>query len=255
MPDRLDLYEACVQRPEIVAAFLHAVHGSSPTALREDFCGTAAISRSWLAIAPAKHAVAVDLDASSLQRAGERLGSDRLRCELLCADALRAHTAEASADVVFVGNFSIGYIHRRSTLVEYFRRSRSRLKPGGIFVCDTYDSPTAFTTGSLVRDHHAPGIGHVRYIWEQRQADRLTARVQCVLHFRVLRGGEVTHEYTDAFIYNWRLWSIAELREAMQDAGFAKTEVHQDLGQFPVAVQASVDLHPAGIVCIVARTD
>ena len=32
-----------------------------------------------------------------------------------------------------------------------------------------------------------------------------------------------------AFVYRWRLWSIAELREAMMEAGFARTAVFADV--------------------------
>jgi hypothetical protein len=68
------------------------------------------------------------------------------------------------------------------------------------------------------------------YVWEQRSANPLTGRVLNAIHFRRpdARGG-VRH-IKDAFTYDWRLWSIPELREAMTDAGFASTEVHDRLG-------------------------
>jgi hypothetical protein len=47
-------------------------------------------------------------------------------------------------------------------------------------------------------------------------------------------------ELRDAFVYRWRLWSIAEMRDAMVEAGFASTEVHDRLGG---AVDASGELY------------
>jgi hypothetical protein len=35
-------------------------------------------------------------------------------------------------------------------------------------------------------------------------------------------------ERRDAFRYDWRLWHLPELREAMTDAGFAATKVWAD---------------------------
>jgi hypothetical protein len=46
------------------------------------------------------------------------------------------------------------------------------------------------------------------------------------MHFALPGGGELR----DAFVYDWRLWSIPELRDAMAEAGFASTEVHDRLG-------------------------
>jgi hypothetical protein len=43
--DRHDLYERTVQSPDRIVSFLRAIHGRSPVAIGEDFCGTAAVSR------------------------------------------------------------------------------------------------------------------------------------------------------------------------------------------------------------------
>jgi hypothetical protein len=32
-----------------------------------------------------------------------------------------------------------------------------------------------------------------------------------------------THQ--DAFVYSWRLWGVAELRDALDEAGFARSDV------------------------------
>ncbi len=51
MLSRFDCYELTVQSPRHVVEFLLGLHGEHPSALREDFCGSAAVDLIWRAIA------------------------------------------------------------------------------------------------------------------------------------------------------------------------------------------------------------
>lgn len=245
--DRHDLYEACVQSAAQAVRFLEALHAGSPWRLHEDFAGTAAVSRAWAAQSVRHSATAVDHDASVLSRAR---GAPRV--EPIVGDVRRVEVAEADVDVVFVGNFSIGEIGARGELVDYLRRARRRLRPGGIFVADTYGGESCFRRGGLERRHALHDGAQVHYTFEQREADPLTARVTDVLHFRVLRAGEVVAEFPEAFVYRWRLWSVPELREACLEAGFDSTEVHVQL-ESPRAVTDPRELEPSFVAAVVAR--
>ncbi|HMN40079.1 MAG TPA: class I SAM-dependent methyltransferase [Phycisphaerales bacterium] len=261
--DRHDCYEVCVQSPRHVSAFLHAVHGNQPVVLREDFCGTAALSRQWIedgrSAGAKRRAIGIDLDAEVLARAAqenERAGMD-VDIRLVRGD-LRERMAGAGSerggcDVAFAGNFSSGYLHDRATLMGYLRGVRGAMNTGGVFVCDTYTGPGVFKEGAVTRVH--PGRGHetVRYTWEQRDADALMAMVTNVLHFQVEVDGEVVARYPEAFVYRWRLWSIPELREAMREAGFGATNVYQDVGSAAEPMGHGRELREAGIVCVVGR--
>lgn len=223
---RHDLYELCVQSTSHLVPFLRAVHGQHPTVLGEDFAGTAALSHHWADTVPDGQAIAVDLDADALA-----FRADHSRITKHTADVM---AATEPADVIFVGNFSIGYWHTRADLIAYLAHARARLKPGGIFICDTYGGTTAYTIGDVHRDHWIPNDprypGHagkrIRYTWEQRNADPITGMVTDALHFRVEKGGMIEQEVFDAFTYEWRLWSLPELRDAMIEAGFSATEVY-----------------------------
>lgn len=219
--DRHDLYELCVQSPVHLVPLLRAIHGQEAKVLGEDFAGTAALSCRWVQDVPEGRAIAVDLDAEALARHGE---DSRVR--RLAADV---STAEGAVDVLFVGNFSIGYMHTRAELVAYLAHARARLRPGGVFVCDTYGGESSFLTGHVHRHHNLPDGRRVRYTWEQRFADPLTGMVTDVLHFRIEKGGVIEDEMPDAFVYEWRLWAVPELRDAMREAGFTLTEVYQKL--------------------------
>ncbi len=223
LPTRFDLYELCAQSPRLMAAFLRAVHGVEPAVLREDFSGGGAVCREWVGLIRGGRAIAVDMDPEPLRRlAGLR------RVRRVCADVM---ACDEHADVISATNFAIGYWPTRRDLVKYLRRTRRRLRPGGIFACDTYGGATAFTTGTLVRERVTESGLRVRYIWEQRSANPLTGRVLDAMHFRVFRGTEVVLDLPGAFVYDWRLWSIVELREAMGEAGFSRTEVYAEIAE------------------------
>ncbi|CAN5777923.1 hypothetical protein BH11PLA1_BH11PLA1_05370 [soil metagenome] len=277
---RLEFYELTVQKPAALIPLLRAIHGAEPTLLAEDFCGGAALSRAWMEAVPGARAVAADLDRACLAHAraawkealkAQRGVSSRPRAAgaltLVRADVLGSPLLkDQPADVLFVGNFSIGEVHERGALVAYLKRCHARLAPRrGVLVCDTYGGETAFARGSVTRVHPGPAADpalRIRYTWEQRAADPLTGRVVNAIHFRTLRAGEVVQEITDAFVYRWRLWSVPELRDAMMEAGFKRTEVFAQLidaedsegRAYARPIEDAAEVDETFIVCVAGRT-
>ena len=221
--DRHELYELCVQSPPELVRQLVAIHGGLPRVLGEDFCGTAAISVEWTRRVDGGRAIAVDRDDETLARIPANNA-----IEVIAGDVVRDTDATRhAADVIWAGNFSIGEWHTRADLLGYLRHARSRLKPGGLFACDIYGGESAFLVGSSDIEHPLPDGRNVVYTWEQRSADPLNGRVRNAIHFEVRsRDGAVEQTLRDAFIYDWRLWSILELREALAETGFATTAVY-----------------------------
>lgn len=255
--NRHDFYELCVQSPKHLVPLLKAIHGGSPRILGEDFCGTAALSLAWVGADPQARAIGVDLSE-------EVLGyhNDHDRVEKILGDVRTATNAtDHEADVVFVGNFSIGELHTRADLIDYLRHARSRVSDGGVFVCDTYGGESAFITGHVHRNHPGPNGMRIRYTWEQREADPTTGMVVNAMHFRTEKGGHIEDELNDAFVYHWRLWSVPELRDALMEAGFGSTQVFakmpdaiDDEGNVYVQpVEDPGDLDENFIVCVVGR--
>lgn len=269
--NRHDLYEICVQKPEALIPLLRAIHGGEPRVLGEDFCAGAACARHWVKSIPRAIAYVADVDSEPLSRveAWRREQPPELAERLIAArlDVLKkSASGPRSCDLLFTGNFSIGEIHARADLVRYLMRSRQRLKPRGVLVCDTYGGETAFASGSVQRIHPVPAAlarpgARVRYTWQQREADPLTARVENAIHFRVERAGEIVQELTDAFVYRWRLWSVPELRDAMLEAGFKRVEVFAQLidaedsegRAYAHPVVDPTELGDSFIVCVVGR--
>jgi hypothetical protein len=281
--DRFECYELCVQSPRHVVGMLRGIHGGEARVLREDFCGTAAVSRRWCTEGKTRgddsRALGVDLDAETLRRGEELAGADGIadRLSLACGDALVADldgeewNAQAAAsvghtwpDIVWVGNFSIGYIYERRDIVDYLRASRERLARGnggfggGVFVCDLYGGAGAFKLGSLDRTHMGRGAEVIKYHWEHQEADAVSGMVTNSISFRVIVNGELAAEFPRAFVYRWRLWGLAELREAMLEAGFAGVEVYKEVnlapGERPRAVGAG-ELPEDWIVMVAGRAE
>jgi SAM-dependent methyltransferase len=246
-PDPFQLYELAVTSPDLLAPFLYALHGGRPTVLGEDFSGTAAVSRGWVRYRRGHRAIAVDRDPEVLARAGRVRG-----LRTVAADVLKVRE---KADIIAATNFPVCYWHTRGDLVRYLRHVRSRLNRGGILVADLYGGPQAFKTGKRTKTVPLPDGGEFTYVWDQRRVDPLTGRVFNAIHFR-LAGPGGSHAKTrasarrgaagrkgagrmpvaqplvirDAFTYDWRLWSIPEFRDALADAGFRSSEVHDRMG-------------------------
>lgn len=271
MPSPYDFYELCVTEPSRLIPFLLAAHGAKPRTLREDFSGSAALARAWAASHPSRRAVAVDLDPAPLKRAKAR------RVRTIEADA---ETCRAKADIIAATNFPIGYQHTRRDLLRYLRAVRASLNRRGIFVCDLYGGRDALVPGKIIQllraPKRAPWSGElVEYTFEQRVANPVTGRVVDALHFKAWPASTRTPkrpgakqpspaiDLTDAFVYDWRLWTLPELHDALGEAGFNRIDVHSRLGDamdgegnvFLNPVCEADDLDENWVVYIVAKCE
>jgi len=216
--DKYDAYARSVQASRDEAKFLSAVYrdvsGQEPKTLREDFCGTYALCCEWVKLGPEKRAIGIDIDREPLA-----YGAHHHRAALDAHAQLRviAHQRDVlkgplpRADVICALNFSYFCLHSRQSLLRYFKSCRRSLSPGGVFVVDTFGGP----------QHHEPSLDTRRlpgltYYFEQEFFDPISNRTRFSLHYKPL-GGRIRKR---AFTYDWRMWSIAEVRDVMLDAGF-----------------------------------
>ncbi|XHC25141.1 MAG: hypothetical protein ACFHWZ_06735 [Phycisphaerales bacterium] len=225
--NRFDLYEIAVQCPPIEASFLDAVHAGNPRVLGEDFAGPAGVSRAWLAMGDDRRAIATDLDDEPLRHAVRRLADAQGNgaVERLTVRERDALEVGDRADVIAALNFAVCELHRRDRLLTYLRNSLYRLEPRGVLVCDLYGGVDAMLPGTSEQTIETEQ-GELVYIWEQIEADATTGRVRNAIHFKLPDGTRIQR----AFEYDWRLWSPAELRDAMREAGFSTTEVYAHYG-------------------------
>lgn len=238
----LDLYRWATQDPRAQAAVLAEIYrrirGRPALVLREDFAGNAADSVAWVAADSRRHAIAVDFDAPTLAyakaRAQRLLGEECRRIEFHCGDVLAPRThAPERAQLLCVLNFSCFFFHQRAQLQRYFERAIASLDETGVLVLNVFGGAAAMSP--RLDSHHitpqseagSSALAPFDYEWEQRSFDACHARLDCRIHFVVndpgVPGGR--RRIDDAFRYNWRLWSLPELRECLIVAGFREVQV------------------------------
>ena len=221
--DRHELYEQAVQAPDVDAEFARDAYRKqfdrSATRLREDFCGTAAIACEWVKLDAENRAWGVDLDAGTLRWGREHnreplKKGQRKRVQLIEGDVRTVDTPPV--DIVMAQNFSYFLFEDRATLVSYFRAARERLDEKGLLILDCYGGPEAVRESIEETEYD-----DFTYCWDQDAFDPITRRARCFIHFEFPDGSRMER----AFTYEWRMWTIPELREALTDAGFAATSV------------------------------
>ncbi len=228
LPHKLWLYEAAVQQPAAEVAFAERVYrrangrAALPMTLREDFAGTASVAAAWCMSHPEREALAIEKHGPTLRWAQRRHG-DVDGVHFVEADVMAVGSAieVPRVDVTVSLNFSTFIWHDRAALVAYFRNVKRGLSRGGVFVMDAFGGPDAMKPG--VQKRKADGFG---YEWEQRSFNPVTGRIDCRIHFAWTDG----RRRDDAFRYDWRLWGLAELCEAMAAAGLRKPTVWAGAG-------------------------
>jgi SAM-dependent methyltransferase len=217
--DKYALYQRSVQDPEGDVERARRIFrnrfGRDARSLREDFCGTAALSCAWVAAHREHRALGVDIDPEPLAwgRAHNLSALDAdaaARVELVRGD-VRA-VRRAPVDLLFAYNFSYFLWKTRRELLRYFRIARRNLRPEGLLLLDAYGGPEAHQT---LREKKA--IDGFTYEWEQGSFDPVSHATTCFIHFRFRDGSRLER----AFRYDWRLWSLPELRELLREAGFS----------------------------------
>ena len=223
--DRHELYERSVQCPEADCDFFDRVfkkrYGCKPEFLREDFCGTAFLSKTWVARRAANRALGVDLDGPTLQYGREKhlaaLDDEARSRVTLIQDDVRNVTAPA-VDVLAAMNFSFMIFVDRDSLRGYFETARRSLRPEGMFFLDLYGGPE-----SMVPQEEETVYDDFSYVWDQHSFNPITHEAICHIHFKFPRGGG---KLKKAFSYHWRLWSIPEITELLEEAGFKDVTVY-----------------------------
>jgi len=221
--DRYKYYRQAVQSPDVDCEFITWVYKKlrrkRPFVLREDFCGAFAICCEWVKKGRDRRAIGVDLDPEPLEYGRNHYlpklsAALQPRVELVRGSVLTAKTI--SSDVTIAFNFSYYIFKSRLLLRQYFTRARKGLGKNGLFIVDCFGGSACQEPN--VEQHK---IGKFTYYWDQQSFDPVTHDAQFYIHFK--RQGEPKRERV--FGYDWRMWTIPEIREVMMEAGFLKTRV------------------------------
>lgn len=227
--DRHRLYERAVQNPgaeiDFVERTYRALRGRHARLLREDFCGTAALACEWVRRRRTNEALGVDRDPEVLDwglrhNLAALTAHQRARIRLLEQDV--AGPAGQPLDLVLAMNFSYWLLTGRRRLRDYFTRVRAALAPDGVFFLDAYGGSDAYRRISEERPVDDPELGPFVYRWEQADYDPINGRLLCHIHFDFPDGSRLER----AFSYEWRLWSLPEVRDLLEESGFSRVLVY-----------------------------
>lgn len=221
LEQKYDYYERSVQNAEGEVEFMNdefkRIYGRLPFTMREDFCGTGAISCAWVNQRRDCEAYGVDLDPEPIQMGRERHYSKLNKKQQERMHYLKQNVLKVKApkvDVVCAFNFSYFIFKSRKELLQYFKSVRKSLNKQGIFYLDIFGGPES---QKLVTD--TKKLDKLTYYWECQHFNPFTHECTFAIHFRDAKGKK--HE--NVFTYHWRFWTMPELRDILAEAGFSKT--------------------------------
>lgn len=222
--DRYKLYESSVQCAETEVDFVEyefkKLRGRRPALLREDFCGTAAVCFEWASRGQENTAIGVDIDGEVLNWANENhlpalKATVRSNVKLIRGDVLKVSTPQQ--DVILAMNFSYWLFKERKLLLAYFRKVRKNLELDGIFFLDCFGGSDAYR--ELKERTKLDGF---TYVWDQAAYNPVNSDISCHIHFHFPDKSKLER----AFTYDWRLWTLPEIRELLLDAGFSEVIIY-----------------------------
>lgn len=225
--DRHQLYEYSVQYAESEIDFVDDTYKSlrdrRARLLREDFCGTANVCCEWVRRRKTNRAIGVDIDREVLDwgRANKLkslTGAQRKRLDLRQENVLEV-TTEAP-DVISAMNFSYWLFKERRQLKHYFKRVRAALADDGVLFLDAYGGYDSFR--EIVEEREIDEAGGFTYIWEQEKYEPISGGLICHIHFAFPDDSRLDR----AFSYDWRLWTLPEIRELLDEVGFSNVTVY-----------------------------
>lgn len=222
--DKYDLYMKSVQSPDADVEFFEntykEIRKKKPKVLREDFCGTFGITCEWVKRGPRHEGIGVDLDpepisygkAHHLSVLSEK---QKERVEIIKGNVMS--TVTPFSDITVAVNFSYYIFKSRLLLRSYFKKAYDNLNKDGIFMVDCFGGPLCQEP-----NEEEKVFKNFSYFWDQDKYDPISNEALFYIHFK--RKGEKKRE--KVFTYDWRMWTIPELRSLMIEAGFKETLVY-----------------------------
>lgn len=218
------LYQEAVQSPEgdirLIDRHYKKLFGRPARTFREDFCGTALLSCEWVKLGKDRRAFGVDLDAPTLKwgrthNLSQLSDDQRARIDLVRANVLEI--ARPKVDVLAALNFSYCVFKTRALMLAYVKNAHRSLNRDGMLFMDIWGGSESQTEHTDRRS--IPG-GYT-YVWEQRSFDPISFHADCRIHFEFPNGKKLRN----AFTYDWRMWTLPELKDIFAEAGFKDIHV------------------------------
>ena len=224
--DRHEMYQFAVQAPDTEVEFFEETYkklrGKNPLSMKEDFCGTALLSVEWCKSDPERTAVGVDFcpdtlkwgEEHNIKPANAEIGN---RLQIIEADV--REVVEPKVDITCALNFSFCIFKTREELRGYFAKALDGLKDDGMLILDMFGGTECLD--ELEEETEMDEVD-ASYLWEHDKFNPINNDILCHIHFEFPDGSRMDK----AFSYDWRLWSLQELRELLEEAGYSKVRVY-----------------------------
>lgn len=226
--DKHALYLASVQDPISDVARLSKIYQEifkkDAIDFREDFSGTFALSCCWVQSSEERTAIAIDNDHDTIE-----YGKKYYLPNLSEDEQSRMHVIEGDSisktkpvDLIAAFNFSYCLLHKRSDLLHYFQKCHESLGPQGMLIMDCFGGSESETPEIQERDIENDKIKPFLFEFERKDFNPITRLSNYGIHFKYPDGTEIN----DAFTYHFRMWSITEIRDLLDEAGFSKSLIY-----------------------------
>tara|TARA_R110002049_G_scaffold4601_4_gene31802 strand:- start:19825 stop:20658 length:834 start_codon:yes stop_codon:yes gene_type:complete len=230
--DKFKCYQKSVQTPEHEVEFFEQAYRDfyrrKPNSLREDFCGTFAVCCEWVKSSARRTALGVDLCDETLQwgrdhNLSKLSDAQQKRVRLLLQDVRKRNRPQV--DVLAAQNFSFWIFKTRPEVIEYFKTARANLNAEGIMVLDMMGGGECYEEDLVDRRTIVKGKKGFKYEWKQASFNPITAEAKFDISFKFSDGSKLKK----AFQYDWRFWTIPEVREMLSEAGFSESHVYWEI--------------------------
>jgi hypothetical protein len=227
--DKFDCYQQSVQEPEheidIFDQAFREAYNRKALKLREDFCGTFAVCCYWVESDSKRSAWGVDLCEETLQwgknnNLNKLKEKDSRRVTLMEQDVRERSTPQV--DVLAAQNFSFWIFKTREEVLEYFKVAYANLAAEGVIVMDMMGGRDCYDSDLVDKRTIVKGKNGFKYHWEQAYFNPVNSHCKFYIHFKFADGSKIKK----AFQYDWRFWTIPEVRELLMEAGFKDTVVY-----------------------------
>lgn len=222
------MYEKAVQSPDVhvdwYTDWYKDIRKRAPRTVREDFCGTFAVACEFVTRHKKNTSMALDLEPECLEygranHLSKLTPEQQKRVKVMRKNVLS--TTSPGVDMIIASNFSFNIFHHRRELVRYFKHCHKSLNGSGVVILEMAGGPGMIEKAKEPEDFKLDKKKYT-YIWHQKDFDPITRIGDWAIHFKLPNGKTMK----DAFTYHWRLWTVPELREAMEEAGFKKSIVY-----------------------------
>lgn len=215
------LYQKNVQNPkkeiEVFRKKYKNIFKKLPTKFREDFCGTGQLCCEWVKCNVSNTAVGIDYDLDTIDFGIENnvknLSSGQERVKLIHQNVLSPYDKNEKFHIICSMNYSHFILHKRLDLVQYFKNVKANLNSKGLFIFD-------FFGGAHVYDYHKHTNSNDCYRYSSEPINILNNVTLISLNFK-----NEKNKFVPLFDYSFRMYSLIELKEALEDAGFNQFKI------------------------------